>query len=255
VITRTLNKFFPLALLAASANLSASTLEFRDGVNILLDGVSTGVIYNGTHDAELRESAPNTNFNLGTGSSNPEFTVDLQDGGGEAQVVLRFDDIFGASGTHVPFGSVINSATLFIDIDDTGSNLQLYELASNFGVESSVTWQSFGGGVTPGVNAKSSLTTTINGNGNKVTVDITSSVAAWAAGATNYGWAFIATGTNGVDFDASENSDFADRPQLFINFTAPAPAVVPLPPSVALALPALAFLLRARRRSGAAIRG
>ncbi|MFT4562309.1 MAG: hypothetical protein ACI9BW_002053, partial [Gammaproteobacteria bacterium] len=88
--------------------------------------------------------------------------------------------------------------------------------------------------------------------GNKVTIDITSSVAAWAAGATNYGWAFIATGSNGVDFDASENSDFADRPQLFVNFTTPAPAVVPLPPSAVLALPALAFLLRARRRSDSA---
>ncbi|MFT4563353.1 MAG: hypothetical protein ACI9BW_003107, partial [Gammaproteobacteria bacterium] len=209
MITRTLIRIFPFALMLASAGLSATTLEFRDGVDILLDGASTGVIYNGTHDAELRESAPNNNFDNGTGSSDPEFTADLIDGGGEAQVVLRFDDIFGASRTNVPFGSIINSATLFIDIDDNGSNLELYELTSDFGTESSVTWLSFGGGVTPGANAQSSLTTTINGGGNKVTIDITSSVAAWAAGATNYGWAFIATGSNGVDFDASENSDFA----------------------------------------------
>jgi hypothetical protein len=255
VITRTLSKVFPVTLMLASAGLSASTLEFRDGVDILLDGASTGVIYNSTHDAELRESSPNNNFNYGTGSSDPEFTVDLVDGGGEAQVVLRFDDIFGASGTHVPIGSIINSATLFIDIDDRGSNLELYELTSDFGAESTVTWSSFGGGVTPGGNAQSSLTTTINGGGNKVTIDITSSVAAWAAGATNYGWAFIATGSNGVDFDASENSDFADRPQLFVNFTAPAPAVVPLPPSMVLALPTLAFLMRARRRSNPATGG
>ena len=143
---------------------------------------------------------------------------------------------------------MVNSATLFIDIDNTGADLELYELSSDFGSESSVTWDSFGGGVTPGVNAGAAPVATINGIGNKVTVDITSSVASWAAGANNFGWALISTGNNGVDVDASENIDFADRPQLFIGFTAPlAPAVVPLPPSVLLALPALAFLARTRR--------
>ncbi|MFT4585272.1 MAG: hypothetical protein ACI8XZ_005040, partial [Gammaproteobacteria bacterium] len=48
MITRTLRKVFPVALMLASAGLSASTLEFRDGLDILLDGASTGVIYNST---------------------------------------------------------------------------------------------------------------------------------------------------------------------------------------------------------------
>ena len=80
---------------------------------------------------------------------------------------------------------------LFIDIDHTGADLELYELSSDFGSESSVTWDSFGGGVTPGVNAGAAPVATINGLGNKVTVDITSSVASWAAGANNFGWALI----------------------------------------------------------------
>ena len=117
--------------------------------------------------------------------------IDLNDGGREAQVVLRFDNIFGAGPLNLPLGSVINSATLFIDIDNTGADLELYELSSDFGSESSVTWDSFGGGVTPGVNAGAAPVATINGLGNKVTVDITSSVASWAAGANNFGWALI----------------------------------------------------------------
>ena len=252
----TIKHVAPMLLVALAFicnNVAATTIDFRDGQLIRVDGASIGLTYNGTHDAELRESAATGNFNLGTGAADPEFTVDLLDGGGEAQVVMRFDNIFGSGLGQVAFGSVINSATLFIDIDDVGSNLQLYKLTADFGLESIVTWNSFGGGVTAGVNAGATPVAVINGGGDKVTIDITSSVASWSAGAQNFGWAFLATGTNGVDFDASENSDFADRPMLFIDFTAPvAPAVVPLPPSLALALPAFAFLACTRRRHNVA---
>ncbi len=252
----TLNHLAPI-LLATMAfvcnNVLATTIDFRDGQLITVDGTSIGLTYNSTHDAELRESAATSNFDLGTGSSDPEFTVDLLDGGAEAQVVMRFDNIFGSGPGQVALGSVINSATLFIDIDNVGADLELYELTADFGLESTVTWDSFGGGVTAGVNAGATPVSIINGGGNKVTIDITSTVASWSAGAQNFGWAFIATGTNGVDFDASENSDFADRPMIFIDFTAPpAAAVVPLPPSLALALPAFAFLACTRRRRNAA---
>jgi hypothetical protein len=249
VNSKTLTSLFFLCLITGYAKVSASTLEFRDGVDVLLDGASSGFIYNGTNDAELRSGTPLSNFDFGTGSTTEaEFTIDLSDGGSEAQVVLRFDNVFGAGPLNVPVGSVINSATLFIDIDNVGADLNLYQLSSDFGSESSVTWDSFAGGVIPGVNAGATPVATINGGGNKVTVDITSSVAAWAAGSTNFGWALVSTGNDGVDIGASENIDFTDRPQLFIDFTAPIPpAVVPLPPSALLALPALAFLTRARR--------
>ena len=88
---------------------------------------------------------------------------------------------------------------------------------------------------------------TIPGNGNKVNLDVTSSVAAWSAGTlANFGWGIISTGTNGVDFDSSENGDFADRPMLTINF-APAPAPVPLPAGIYLLLSAIGSFFALRR--------
>lgn len=230
----------------------AATIEFRDGINILENGVDSGILYSGTHDAELRSNASdiNSNFDTGTGggASDAEFTVDGADSGGQAQVVMRFDNIFGNGPGQITYGSTIISASLFIDIDNTGADLSIFNLTSDFGAESTVTWNSFGGGIIPGSNAQASSIATVNGSGNKVNIDITSTVSSWANGTLgNFGFGFISTGTNGVDFDSSENTDFADRPMLTINYT---PAPVPLPPSVFMVLPALAFLVRSRTRKG-----
>ncbi len=78
-------RVFFLCLVIGSAKASASTLEFRDGVDIVPDAANTGFIYNGTNDAELRERDPTLNFDFGTGSTTEaEFTIDLNDGGREA---------------------------------------------------------------------------------------------------------------------------------------------------------------------------
>ena len=239
---------FALATISAFT-VQAAVIEFRDGVNVNLDGSDTGVLYNGTHDAELRSNAADQNSNFDTGSSgsggDTQFTVDGSDGGGVAQVVMRFDDIFGAGPAQIAYGATINSASLFIDIDNTGSDLNIFALTSGFGAESTVTWNSFGG-IVPGVNAMAAPFASVDGGGNKVQVDITSLVSLWADGTLmNFGLGFVPTGNNGVDFDSSENFDFADRPMLTVDFT---PAPVPLPASVYLFLGAAGFLFRARAR-------
>ena len=229
----------------------AAMIEFRDGTNIIQDGLDSGIAYNGTHDAELRSNASdqNSNFDTGTGggAGDAEFTVDAVDGGGQAQVVMRFDNIFGSGPGQIAYGSTIISASLFIDIDNTGADLSIYNLTSDFGAETSVSWNSFGGGIVPGTNAELTPVATANGNGNKLNIDLTASVASWSAGTLgNFGIGFISTGSNGVDFDSSENTDFADRPMLTVNYT---PAPVPLPPSLLLSLPALGFLARCQIRT------
>jgi VCBS repeat-containing protein len=48
------------------------------------------------------------------------------------------------------------------------------------------------------------------------TFDVTASVQAWAGGATNYGWAFLPSGTNGWDFYSAEGTT---TPKLTIDYT------------------------------------
>lgn len=232
-----------LAGIAASAVATqafSAIVSYRDGVEIEVDSVGTGVIYNGTNDVELRQDDPDTNHDLGTGSADPEFTVDGDDPSGsglDTAVLMRFDGIFGNGPGQVPIGSTINAATLFIDIDNTGNDLDLFRVTSAWGSESTETWNSF---LAAGTFVDTG--TDVNGGGDKVFIDVTAQVALWAAGTANNGWVFLPTGNDGIDFDASENSDPADRPQLVIDYTP-----VPEPGSLALIGLGGAAMLRRRR--------
>ena len=231
---------FGLCAGALAVPAAATAVVYRQDAAITVNDVDTGLIYSGTHDAELREDAPTTNYNEGTGSSsNPEFTVDDDDGGFETQAVVRFDDIFGDGPGQIPLGSIIHSATLFIDIDNTGDDLDLYRVTTDWGSESTVTWSTFTGG---GISATTGVDTgiDIDGQGDKVDIDVTDQVALWAAGTANNGWAFLSTGHDGVDFDASEAHDLNDRPQLSIHYAIPEPG--------SLALLALGSVMLLRRR-------
>ena len=254
-ILPSLTNLLAAAGLVASVSANAATLEFRGGQNILLDSVDTGEVYNGVHDAELRSANSGTNFNTGTGGGNSttnfELRIDGNSGGGIAQAVMRFDNIFGNGPNQIAYGSIINSATLFFDIDNRGDDILLVDLLDSFGSESTVTWDSVGGGVrTTGVNANalSTPTATINGQGNFTTVSVQSSLEAWSLGTRqNHGWAFLPTGNDGVDIDASELNFPSNAPLLTVDFTTVPPAAVPLPSSVAMLLPAIGFVFGVRR--------
>lgn len=254
-IKNTLATLTGAGVLALSLSAPAATIQFRQDTSILLDGADTGVTYTGTHDAELREANPNSNYDAGSGGN--ELVIDGNTGGGnEAQAVLRFDDIFGNGAHQIQAGSIINSATLFFDIDDTGHDITLHDLTADFGNESTVTWNSFGGGIQtsgPGANALATPTANIDGGGNFTFLDVTASVVAWAAGTrANLGWGFLPTGNNRVDIDASELGFAPNRPMLTIDFTTVPPAAVPLPPSAVLMLSAIGFAYGVRRKSAAA---
>lgn len=202
----------------ASADVVTTNVFIQD-LEITTNGVGIGQVYLGTHDAELRKDGPNANYNEGTGDTNGEFTVDGMGFADESHVVFRFDDIFD----HVPSNAIITNATLFIDIDNQGDDMSMYRIAESVPawLETNVTWNNLGS-VSNGVDVGTDTigtATIIDGQGNKVLIDVTADVQAWFGGATNNGWAFMPGGDNGVDFDASENLDKGepeDRPALTI---------------------------------------
>lgn len=186
------------------------TCSFQQGV----DG------YSGTVDTEIWALAPNTIL-----ADNPNASSDSDNDGGESQVVIRFDGIFGASESQVPKGARIVKANLYVSAFDQGSTVHLHRM--NVPFSKTATWNSLVDGVSAdGLEAsrtKDSLTFgKIAANTSTAIFDVTDTVQYWSAGHPNHGWVFINTGGNGWDFYSSEFEDLKQRPRLEIIFTVPA---------------------------------
>lgn len=185
------------------------------------DGVAA---YAGTQDTVLFSTNPDVNFGSETGVS-----VDQQDQNGVRQGLLRFDSIIGNTETQIPIGSTINSATLTVSIfNDSNSSMQMsmYRMLTDWN-QTTATWNSFGavGGVQASEGEAEGLppdAILFDPTQGTKTFDVTTSLKHWAAGESNYGWLFESAATNGWDYNTSEAAA-ANRPQLSVNFTPPAP--------------------------------
>lgn len=191
------------------ANADERTCAFQQGV----DG------YSGTIDTEIWALAPNTIL-----ADNPNASSDADNDGGESQVVIRFDDIFGDSAKQVPKGARIVKANLYVSAFDQGSTVHLHRM--NVPFSKTATWNSLIDGVSAdGLEAsrtKDSLTFgKIAANTSTAIFDVTDTVQYWSAGHPNHGWVFINTGGNGWDFYSSEFEDLTQRPRLEILYTVP----------------------------------
>ena len=189
-----------------SAAASVKKLEFQQGV----------AGYEKAVDTEIWALAPNTIL-----ESNPNASSDANNDGGESQVLLRFDEIFGKAARQVPLGSRIVSARLEVSAFDQGSTVHLHRMLVPF--PNSATWNSLVAGVSAdGLEAsrhKDSLTFgKIAANTSTVYFDVTDTVQRWSSGKPNYGWVFINTGGNGWDFYSSEYDDLKQRPKLVVEF-------------------------------------
>lgn len=238
--------------LTAPLSVNATVIEFRQDLDIRVNGSTTGMTYSRTHDVEIRGESPDTNFDLGTGSGDPEFTVDGSDPNGvvyDAHVLMRFDDIFGSNAWQIPVGSIIYSATLFLDFDNTGDDISLLRMNIDWGTETTATWNTLVDGID---GTEGSLVTVLSGSLNKELIDVTPQLASWSSGAGNFGWGFVPTtddlNFDGVDFDASENSDPTDRPMLTVEFGAPVTYPVPEPGTLALLVLGLSGIRITRRK-------
>jgi hypothetical protein len=193
---------------AAGVVLPASSLRvFQQGVDE----------YAGAVDTEIWALAAKTILN-----ANPNASSDADNDGGESQVLMRFDGIFGDSSRQIPLHSVILSARLIVSAFDQGTTVNLHRMLVPFG--DAATWDSMIAGVSAdGLEAsrqKDGFTFgTISASTSGAIFDVTDTVQAWSNGQPNHGWVFLNTGGNGWDFYVSEFEKIEQRPRLEIRFS------------------------------------
>jgi hypothetical protein len=177
-------------------------------------------------DTELREADPGT-----PQSGSTTITIDTDDGGGEAQGLLRFGAIFGNGAGQIPLGSTINSASLSVEVVNesvSGTRIAIHRMLVTWSGAS--TWTSLGAGVQrDDVEATAVADTALadpTTSGPHSFVGLAPTVQAWSDGGTNYGWAFFSNSTNGWDFASSDHGTAAWRPELTVDYTPPPLTIV-----------------------------
>ncbi len=175
-------------------------------------------------DTQLRQSAPNTAYGALTG-----VMIDGNHGSGAVQGLLKFN-VIGGGANQVPPGSTIHSATLTLRTRNAGNGGSFHRMLKSWGNTS--TWKSLANGIQANntdARKASDFTTGAVAVGSR-SFDVTSAVAAWSAGAANFGWAILPRGNNNWAFNSREAA--TARPTLTVSFT---PPVGPQPPVVSLA--------------------
>ena len=201
-------------MISIAPGLANATYIFQQGVNG----------YDGTHDTELREKFPTTNY-----STNPTMTIDEDADSGDlddAQALLRFGNIFGLGAGQIEFGSTIHKATLTLFVENRGHDILMLQKLQGWD-EGHTEWQDFGpDGVTDG-NGEASFLRTLEGlpgpgllshSGVFIKIDVTEELQLWSDNGAfeNFGWAFLPTDDNGVDFATSEAANINRRPKLSV---------------------------------------
>jgi len=179
----------------------------RQGVNGYADAL----------DIEIHQNTPDA-----PNATAASITVDREDPAPFwAQGLLRFNNIFGNGAGQIPLGATIHSATLTLNQNNPGSLNNGYRMLIDWTAES--TWNSFNNGVTnDGVEAVVAPDFAIpNAADGARNFDVTATLQVWQGGQPNYGWAIISTGTDGLDFNSSDNVTESVRPTLTVDFTRP----------------------------------
>jgi len=195
---------------------ASSTVSFQDG--------TAG--YTGTVDTFLHAGSPTAN-NAAAATLIVDGPPPVAD---ERQILLRFDNLFLSQGGLVPFGATILSATLTLNITNASADgADLHRMLVPWADTDN--WDSLVSGVQANdVEAASVIDATSLYNGTVPSthvIDVTSSVATWAAGAANYGWALLtpAGGSDSWQFDSSEGATVALRPRLSVTYSTAQPCI------------------------------
>ena len=143
------------------------------------------------------------------------------------QGLLRFDGIIGYGADRIAPGTVIQRAILTLTTEGTDANSidggTLHRMLVPWSEAS--TWSSLGGGIQLGSEAVSVPDDVVMvGYNGTDSFDVTPSVQAWADGAPNHGWVFIAGGKDDWTFRSSEWTSIAERPMLTVLMDACPPA-------------------------------
>ncbi len=190
-------------------NVQVGAVTFQQGVNG----------YSGAQDVRIVTGTPSTNY--GTEDR-------IYQNAGE-QVLIRFDQLFGNGPGQIPFGSIITSASLTVNVDNTGSQTsEIYRVLNLTWDQSTATWNSVVNGVQLNdVEASSTALTSVatNRTGYVTYSGLESSLQAWSNGETNNGWVITKSGAD-WRFASSENATASIRPYLTVSYTLPVPPVV-----------------------------
>lgn len=172
----------------------------------------------------------------------------------EQQSLISFDNIFGNLPGQIPLGSTINDATLRLyvyGVQDPAQALELYRMNAPW--SESTTWNSIGGGVTPGVQSESSPDAVTTGiSVGFLDIAVSSSLTAWANGADNQGWVIMTDSSSGsplsyANFSTSEGYAFK-RPTLTVDYTPGGGPSVPEPGTMLLLASGVAAVGISRRK-------
>jgi hypothetical protein len=194
-----------LFLLSPAANAAVDTFQ---------EGVSG---YSGTQDTFLEQNTPDT--------SHDESLVKVENDAPQIQHgLIRFDNIFGGGAGQIPLGSIINSATLTVEVDNTssaGAQIRLHRMLVTW--PENATWNSMTNGIqVDDVEAKSAHDAQVAdpaSTGPEVITGLAAALQAWSDGDPNYGWVLISNSTDGWDVDSSEAGTSANRPLLTVDWT------------------------------------
>ncbi len=202
---------------APNSAIVGTWTSFQQGVNG----------YAGCQDTEIRAANPANNY-----ATAVIILTDNSDGGGVAQALLRFDNLFGSGAGQIPPGSTINSATLRLSSTNanaqTGGTVGMHPMLVDWS-QSTATWNFLTNGVQyDGSEATAEIYSSFVPNfTDPVTagaaqtrdIDVTSSLRAWANGTfANHGWVLINPDSDGYRFNSLESAVVSERPLLTVNY-------------------------------------
>ncbi len=214
-------------------NIEDNESFIQQGLQVIINGAPTGVVYDGGEDAEIRSNLADV-----PDGNDPTISVDQSDGG-VTEGLIKFDNLIGNAPGQIPFGSTITNAVLEVTrTSPTSGTILLSRMLVDWS-EDTVTWDDFSGitfefgnqTVTGGVanDGTEALALPDAGVTNPPVVsqyNVSQTVQAWANGEGNFGWVIRNTSGDGWDFATSEQGNPSLRPRLIVEFDAPQTDVI-----------------------------
>ena len=196
---------------SGTATVAPTTVTFQEGVSSYAGNVDTTIKYNTPGASYGAQAYFEWDTQETAGSDTPEISL------------LQFTNIFGIRAGQIPLGSTITSATLRYRVysgpNSMGNTANVHEPLVSW--DEATTYNTFGedaGVQFDEYNSTLVATATAAAINTDYTIDVTASLQRWSAGTANYGWVFLAGGTDGVEVHSSETATVAYRPLLTVTY-------------------------------------
>ncbi|MBP2833128.1 alkaline phosphatase family protein [Aquimarina sp. U1-2] len=194
--------------LKVTSSQNNTILVFQQGLNQ----------YRGTVDTYVRRHERNSSY-----GSRGTLLVDDADpwwSGRDNQSLLRFQNIIGSAQGQIPNDASIQKATLQVRVVNEGKGGRFHRMLTSW--DENETWNTLNNGISANdqeaISQPDSEVSTVKKG--MLSIDVTTSLQAWAKGQTNYGWAILPTRGNGWDFYSSEGFM---APRLIVSYADQAP--------------------------------